>query len=255
MKPTIALLLAATASAQNLPQLHDYNRRNILEAAARFTDADLDYRPTSEVRTVRQLLGHIADVQYLVCSEAKGEANPNSEKLEHAKRSQSETINSVRRAFEYCDPLYTPGTDASKTTIAVYHSGQHYGNLVTYMRLRGLQPPSSENPTRKTEVPKLEMTTYYLGLLKKGAAWSPQRTPEAERIQREHLDHMRKTHEAGKLVVAGPIADQGDLRGILIYKTASLEEAKGYAEADPAVKAGRLAVEMHPWMVQKGILP
>ncbi len=100
-----------------------------------------------------------------------------------------------------------------------------------------------------------EMVTYYLGLLKRGPKWTPERTPETAEIQEGHMAHIQKTHAEGKLVVAGPIADDSDLRGILVYKVPALDEARALAEADPAVKAGRLVVELHPWMVQKGVLP
>ena len=102
---------------------------------------------------------------------------------------------------------------------------------------------------------KNEMVTYYLGLLKRGPKWTAERTPESAEIQKGHMAHMQKTHADGKLVVAGPIAADGDLRGLLVYKVATLDEARALAEADPAVKAGRLTVELHPWMVQKGVLP
>ena len=60
--------------------------------------------------------------------------------------------------------------------------------------------------------------------------------------------------DAGKLIVAGPFADGGQLRGIFIFK-ATAEEARALASEDPAVKAGRLALDVHPWMVADGIMP
>ena len=99
------------------------------------------------------------------------------------------------------------------------------------------------------------MITYYLGLLSRGPNWSPEVSEEIMELQRAHLAHMDKLAEAGKLVVAGPITDGGNLRGILVFKVDSLEAAKSLAEGDPMVKNGRLLVELHPWMVEEGVLP
>jgi uncharacterized protein YciI len=112
-----------------------------------------------------------------------------------------------------------------------------------------------EEKGKMTDPEGNEMVTYYLGMLKRGPKWTPERTPGSAEIQKGHMAHMQKTHAEGKLVVAGPIADDGDLRGILVYKVPTLDEARALAEADPAVKSGRLSVELHPWMVQKGVLP
>ncbi len=98
-----------------------------------------------------------------------------------------------------------------------------------------------------------EMTLYYLALLSRGPKWTPEQTPEVERIQAEHMKNIQKMAGDGKLVAAGPITDGGQLRGIFILAVRSIEEAKSLAEGDPAVKSGRLAVEVHPWMSQKGI--
>lgn len=96
-----------------------------------------------------------------------------------------------------------------------------------------------------------ELKTYYLVLLLKGPNRSKDST-EAAKIQEAHLAHLTKMHQEGKLVMAGPLLDDQDLRGICVYDVKTLEEAKALAEADPAVKAGRLKVEVHPWMSQRG---
>jgi uncharacterized protein YciI len=101
--------------------------------------------------------------------------------------------------------------------------------------------------------PAFEMTTYYVAFLYKGPAWSPEETPERARIQEGHMANIRKMGETGKLLVAGPFTDDGDLRGLFVFRTASLEEAKALAEQDPAVKAGRLRLEWHPWFAAKNI--
>ena len=99
------------------------------------------------------------------------------------------------------------------------------------------------------------MTVVYMVLLKKGPSWTPQQTPETKAVQEAHMANIRAMWEAKKLIIAGPFGDDGDLRGVFLFQVASLEEAKALAATDPAVKAGRLAVEIHPWWVEKRALP
>jgi uncharacterized protein len=96
-----------------------------------------------------------------------------------------------------------------------------------------------------------EMKTYYMVFLNKGPKRN-QDSATAAQIQKDHLAHLTKMADEGKMVIAGPFLDDGSTRGICIYDVATLEEAKQLAEADPAVKAGRLTVEVRPWMSKKG---
>jgi len=98
-----------------------------------------------------------------------------------------------------------------------------------------------------------EMTTYYVGFLYRGPRWTPEQTPETEAIQKGHMANIQKMADAGKLLVAGPFTDNGDLRGLFVFKVATLEEARALAAADPAVQAGRLRLEFHPWFAAKNI--
>ena len=100
--------------------------------------------------------------------------------------------------------------------------------------------------------PAPEMMTYYFVMLVKGPGWTGKSDSD---LMKQHLAHLRSMWAAGKMVIAGPLLDDGATRGLCIYKVSSVEEARALASDDPAVKAGRLAVEVHPWMVQKGILP
>jgi uncharacterized protein YciI len=100
---------------------------------------------------------------------------------------------------------------------------------------------------------EFEMTTYYVAFLYKGPAWSAEETPERAKIQEGHMANILKMAETGKLLVAGPFTDDGDLRGLFVFRTGTLEEAKAMAELDPAVKAGRLRLEWHPWFAAKNI--
>lgn len=103
------------------------------------------------------------------------------------------------------------------------------------------------------------MTVYHVYLLKKGPTWSPDSTPEISALQEAHLANMRRLGEMGKLVLNGPLLDSfatsGEIRGIGVLKTDTLQEAEDLISSDPMVKAGRLVFELHAWMVGKGILP
>lgn len=101
----------------------------------------------------------------------------------------------------------------------------------------------------------MKMATAYLGFLTRGPKWTPEKTPATAELQKAHLANINRLAETKKLVIAGPFGDDTTLRGIFVFKVASLEEAKALADTDPAVQAGRLAIEMHTWMVPDGILP
>jgi len=101
--------------------------------------------------------------------------------------------------------------------------------------------------------PKTEMMTYYMVFLYRGDKWTPEKTAETEAIQKGHLANITKLHEEGKLILAGPFLDDKELRGIFVMKTNSYEETDSLCNTDPAVKAGRLKVEIKPWYSAKGI--
>ena len=86
-----------------------------------------------------------------------------------------------------------------------------------------------------------------------GPSWSPEDTPERRTIQEGHLANIQRLADEGKLILAGPFTDGGELRGLFVFQVGSLEEAKALCDSDPAVKAGRLRVELHPWYSAKGI--
>ncbi|HSS20725.1 MAG TPA: YciI family protein [Pyrinomonadaceae bacterium] len=117
-----------------------------------------------------------------------------------------------------------------------------------------MHPWWSEDVMKKFASP-FKPTTAYIGFLTRGAKWTPEKTPATEELQKAHLANIFRLAETKKLVVAGPFGDDGTLRGIFVFKVASIDEARQLAETDPAVQAGRLAIEMHPWMVPEGVLP
>jgi uncharacterized protein YciI len=105
----------------------------------------------------------------------------------------------------------------------------------------------------------MDRVIYYVYLLRKGPAWSPDPTPEADALQEAHLGNLRRLGEEGKLVLNGPLLDafqlSGEIRGIGVLKAGSMAEAREWIGSDPMVRAGRLVVEIHAWMIAKGVLP
>ena len=101
--------------------------------------------------------------------------------------------------------------------------------------------------------PQFEMDQYQFGMLKRGPQWTAESTPETQKLQEGHMANIRRMGSLGKLMAAGPMGDQGDLRGIFIIKSQSIDEAAALAAEDPAIKAGRLKIEFANWMGPKGI--
>ena len=90
------------------------------------------------------------------------------------------------------------------------------------------------------------MRQYIMAYLKKG----PNRNQDslaAMEIQRAHLDNIKRMAEEGKLVLAGPFMDGHDVQGIYVFAVDTIEEAEELTKSDPAVKTGRLVMELHPW--------
>jgi uncharacterized protein YciI len=92
---------------------------------------------------------------------------------------------------------------------------------------------------------------YFFVLLKKGPH-RDQDSVTAAGIQKAHMENINRMAAAGKLNVAGPFLDDGEMRGIFIFDSGNEDEVKKLVENDPAVKAGRLVYEIHPWMTEKG---
>lgn len=96
---------------------------------------------------------------------------------------------------------------------------------------------------------------YQFGLLRRGPAWTPERTPEVEKIQAGHMANINRLAEAGTLVMAGPLTDNGTVRGVFVFRTGSLAEAESLGATDPAVQAGRLALDLYRWLAPAGVVP
>ncbi|MGB3080977.1 MAG: YciI family protein [Saprospiraceae bacterium] len=90
------------------------------------------------------------------------------------------------------------------------------------------------------------MKHYVLAFLRKGPNRNQDSIKTAQ-VMRKHLDNIKRMADEGKLAIAGPCEDDGEIRGIYIFNVATIEEAKALTETDPAIQEGRLAMELHPW--------
>lgn len=109
----------------------------------------------------------------------------------------------------------------------------------------------SANSFAQENKPKYEMREYFFVMLKKGPNRS-QDSVTAMKLQEGHMGNITRMADEGKLAIAGPFGDNGDWRGILILTVKTMEEAKTEVEKDPAVQAGRLIYEIHPWWSARG---
>jgi uncharacterized damage-inducible protein DinB len=139
--------------------LYSMIKNNIIRSAEKMPEENYGFRPTPEVRSFGQLIGHVADSQYLFCSAVLGKPDP-APGVEKSKTTKADLVQAVKDAFAYCDPAYDAlndaqaaapvkffGADQAKVTILAFntaHDNEHYGNVVTYLRMKGLVPPSSE---------------------------------------------------------------------------------------------------------------
>ena len=165
------LAVAQQAPASSAPGANDnpystfakvaYSRVSamLLRSAEKMPEENYSFKPVDGVRTYGQILGHAADAQYTFCSIATGEKNP-APKIEQTKTSKADLTAALKDAFAYCDKAYASMTDASGAqlvslfggptpklgvlTVNNMHNMEHYGNLVVYMRMKGIVPPSSE---------------------------------------------------------------------------------------------------------------
>ncbi len=125
-------------------------------------------------------------------------------------------------------------------------------NLALILTVAGTWP-LTRVAAQETEEPTVEMTTYYVGLIYRGPKWTKEVTPEVMELQKAHLANIGRMAKSGKLVLAGPFIDDGELRGMYVFQVDSLEEAEELCNTDPAVEAGRLRIELHPWYSARGI--
>jgi uncharacterized damage-inducible protein DinB len=141
--------------------LYSFVSNAVVGAAQKMPEENYSFKPTPEVRSFGQLVGHVADASYMFCSQATGEANP-AKGIEKTKTSKADLVAALKDGVAYCNKAFDSMTDVkgsqmvkifnvdiSKLTLFslnTAHTDEHYGNMVTYLRLKGIVPPTSENP-------------------------------------------------------------------------------------------------------------
>jgi uncharacterized damage-inducible protein DinB len=148
--------------------MHATIRRNLAEAAESMPATEYAFKPTPQVRSFGELIGHVANANFFFCAQANGERSPATTNFERATE-KAVLVKGLNDSLAYCDEAYTATTDANFQQLVkvaspegrqtqrgvllmfnTTHNNEHYGNIVVYLRLKGLVPPS----TARAQQPK-----------------------------------------------------------------------------------------------------
>jgi uncharacterized damage-inducible protein DinB len=140
--------------------LYSFVSGAVVGAAQKMPEENYSFKPTPEVRSFGQLVGHVADASVMFCSQASGET-VTPKNIEKTKTSKADLVAALKEGVAYCNKAFDSMTDAkgsemiklfgfnlarlSVFSLNTAHTDEHYGNMVTYMRLKGIVPPTSEN--------------------------------------------------------------------------------------------------------------
>jgi len=157
--------------ASSTKAMHAMIRRNLAEAAENMPANEYGFRPTPQVRTFGQIIGHVVDANFFFCSQVAGEKSPATADYEQI-TDKAALVKALNDSLVYCDRVYAATTDAnfiqpvqianvmgtgSTKTVRgamlmynITHNNEHYGNLAVYMRLKGHVPPSTSRVRQQT---------------------------------------------------------------------------------------------------------
>jgi len=145
--------------SKGIKQRFDNIKRDVVEAADAVPQEEYSFKPTPEVRSFGEIIGHIADTQNFFCGVAAGSNPQYADTLEKTAKTKADLVKGLKDSMAKCDDVYgkTDATNALTLVKAgkgdalrgmilldnVSHDNEHYGNIVTYMRLKGHVPPST----------------------------------------------------------------------------------------------------------------
>lgn len=140
-------------------------------------------------------------------------------------------------AFTACDHSETETKTRIDTTVRTH----------TSMDLLSKETPTFDSAlAAAVGADEYGMKQYVFAYLKEGPNRSQDSATVAD-LQKKHLENIMRMATEGKLVIAGPFMDDTEVKGIYIFNVATVEEAQALTETDPAIQAGRLTIELHPW--------
>jgi uncharacterized damage-inducible protein DinB len=159
--PALLAAQGAQPVTQALRSAWDGAKKNLVASADIMPEADYAFKPVDSVRTFGQILGHVAGANYVICSAAKGEKAPHAENAFEKLPTKAAIVKALGESVAYCDSAVAGVDDrklgetiempfgmgasarASAIVLNISHVNEHYGNLVTYFRIKGIVPPSS----------------------------------------------------------------------------------------------------------------
>ena len=151
-------LAAQTGAVAGIGTIYGVAKGNLIKAAEQMPETDYSFKATPEVRSFGQLVGHVANANYMFCAMALGEKSPNSTDIEKT-TAKAGLVQALKDSFTYCDKAYAISDADGTASVDLFgmktnkigvlsfnsaHDMEHYGNIVTYMRLKGMVPPSSQ---------------------------------------------------------------------------------------------------------------
>jgi uncharacterized damage-inducible protein DinB len=146
--------------AAGVKNMHATIRRNLAEAAEAMPADEYSFKPTPQVRSFGEVVGHVAAANFFFCSQARGERPPSNENYEKA-TGKAALVKALQDSLAYCDETYSATSDANfnqlvkipgpngqagRGAVLIFnttHNNEHYGNIIVYMRLKGHVPPST----------------------------------------------------------------------------------------------------------------
>ena len=149
----------ANPAGAGMGAVYNNIKDTLAKAAEKMPEEKFSYKPTPEVRSFGQIVGHVADAQHMICKMAMGIETQYSPDVEKGKTTKADLVAALKESSEACTKVFQQSNeDLAKpvklfgmemnryaaATVVVGHAFEHYGNLVTYLRMNGIVPPSSE---------------------------------------------------------------------------------------------------------------